>query len=390
MYSFICKLFIKDYQNTSDSNVREKYGTVFSIFAIVCNIILVTFKLIISFITNSISIRADAFNNMSDVGSNIATLFGFKLSNQHPDRDHPYGHGRYEYISGMIIAFLILLVAFTSIKDAIFKIIKPEELNTSNIAFVILAFSIGIKIIMGYVNKKAGKDITSETLLAAGQDGYNDALTTSATLVSLLISRLFNVNVDAYIGLIVSLIILKAGVGVFIDQVSTILGKAPDKELIRDIEKYILDNSEVIGIHDLLMHDYGPSKQFMTLHCEVDSRKDVLDLHDMIDNLEVNIMKKYGIMTTIHMDPVVLNNKEVNNAKAKVKKIVSSINSEYSIHDFRMVIGDSHSNLIFDVVLPSDDRTAHHEIEEKISKLVKEYNPKYNCVITVEHSYVNL
>ena len=389
MFNTICKLFIPNHSNTNDPIVREKYGTVFSIFSIICNCVMVVFKFIIAFITNSVSISADALNNLSDVGSNIATLFGFKLANKHADADHPYGHGRMEYVSGMIVSFLILLMGFEAIKDAFTKIIHPEVLTYSSVALVVLLFSIGIKMLMRYVNNKAGKLIKSETLLAAGQDSMNDAIMTSATLISLLIFRFTNINVDAYVGFVVSIFVIKSGLEIFKDVLDTILGRAPDKELIKSIEKTILAHKEVHGIHDLLFHDYGLSQRFMTLHAEVDADANILDTHDMIDRIEEEILDKYKILTTIHMDPIDFKDKEVKKVNTKIRSIVKGINKDYTIHDFRMVKGPTHTNLVFDLLLPAGDRSSHEEVSKSVQEAVSKYNSKYKCVIKVEHSFVD-
>ena len=389
MFNYICRTFIPNYKNTNDSAVREKYGTVFSIFSIICNCIMVVFKFIVAFITNSVSISADALNNLSDVGSNIATLFGFKLANKHADADHPYGHGRMEYVSGMIVSFLILLMGFEAIKDAVSKIIHPQILVYSNVALVVLLVSIFIKLLMRYVNIKAGNLIKSDTLLAAGQDSFNDAIMTSATLISLLIYRFTNVNVDAYVGFVVSLLVIKSGVEIFKDVLDTILGKAPDKELLKSIEKTILNHKEVHGIHDLLLHDYGLSQRFMTLHAEVDADANILETHDMIDRIEEEILNKYHILTTIHMDPIDFKDKEVKKVSQKIRSIVKKIDPSYTIHDFRMVKGPTHTNLVFDLLLPAGDRSSHEEISNKVQEAVSRYDNKYKCVIKVEHSFVN-
>lgn len=389
MFEFVRKLFIKNYTKTSDGEVREKYGIVFSIFSIICNIIMVIFKLIMSFITNSISIRADALNNLSDVGSNIATLFGFKLANKHPDGDHPYGHGRMEYVSGLIVSFLILFMGLSALKEAIIKIINPEPLNFSYVAIIVLVVSIGIKLLMSDVNNKAGNTIESETLLAAGQDSKNDAIMTTSTLICLVVYKLTDIHLDAYVGLVVSLFVLKSGIEIFKNVLDTILGKAPDKELIKEVEKTVLAHKQIHDIHDLMFHDYGHSSQFMTLHAEVDSREDVIKLHDIIDNVEREILEKYNILTTIHMDPVDYKNKEVNILKNKVKKIVKNMDERYNIHDFRVVKGPTHTNLIFDCLLPADDKTEHKEIIDKIQTEVNKIDKNtYYCVIQVEHSFV--
>ena len=389
MFDLIRKLFIKDYDNVDSPEVRTKYGPVFSIFSIVCNTVMVVFKLIVSFITNSVSVRADALNNLSDVGSNIATLFGFKLANKHPDGDHPYGHGRMEYISGLIVSFLILLMGFSALKDSFMKIIHPEELYSSTIAIVVLIVSILIKIVMSYVNNKAGKLISSETLEAAGQDSKNDAIMTFTTLVCLLVHEFTNVHIDAYAGFIVSIFVIKSGIEIFKNVLDTILGKAPDKELIKDIEKTVLTHRKIHGVHDLMFHDYGSSQKFMTFHAEVDAREDVIKLHDLIDNIEREILEKYNILTTIHMDPVDYKNKEIAKLRNQVKKIVKSIDENYSIHDFRVVVGPTHTNLVFDCLLPANDRSSHEEIQKKIQEIVFEKIGKnYYCVIQVEHSFV--
>lgn len=388
MYELLCKTFIKDYQRTKDPVVRERYGIFFSIFAIFCNIVLVIFKFIFSFITNSVSIRADALNNLSDVGSNIATLFGFKLSSKHPDADHPYGFGRMEYISGLVISSLIIVVGVTSIIDSIKKIINPEDISFSYAAVVVLIASILVKLIMAYSNKKAGKSIESDALLAAGQDSLNDAITTSSTLISLIVFLITKINIDAYVGVIVSILVIKSGIEILKDVLSTILGKAPDKELIKEIVDYILENPKIIGVHDIMYHEYGPSSKFMTLHVEVNARDDVIETHDTIDSIEVNILKKFNILTTIHMDPVVIDDPDINKYNELVKETIKEINPKYLMHDFRMVKGPTHINLVFDVVIPLDDRVSHEEVRKKIFEAVANKDPKLICVMQIEHSII--
>ena len=390
MFDLIRKLFIKDYEKTDDPEVRTKYGTVFSIFSIVCNTIMVVFKLIVSFITNSVSVRADALNNLSDVGSNIATLFGFKLANKHPDGDHPYGHGRMEYISGLVVSFLILLMGISALRDSFLKIIHPDELYSSFVAYIVLLVSVFIKLVMSYVNKKAGKEIKSDTLIAAGQDSINDAIMTFTTFACLVVHQITNIHIDAYAGFIVSIFVIKSGIEIFKDVLNTILGKVPDKELIKEIEKTVLSNKKIHGIHDLMFHDYGSSQKFLTFHAEVDAREDVIKLHDIIDNVERDILEKYNILTTIHMDPVDYKNKEIAKLRNKVKKIVNDINKDYSIHDFRVVSGPSHTNLVFDCLLPASDRSSHEEIKKNIqNEVFEKIGKNYYCVILVEHSFVD-
>lgn len=388
MYSFIRDRFIPNHEKVEDADVRQRYGSVFSLFSILCNIIMVVFKLIVSYITNFVSIRADALNNLSDVGANIATLFGFKLSNKHPDADHPYGHGRMEYISGMIVSFLILLMGFEAAKESLFKIFNPQETSYSSVALLVLIVSICIKLVMADMNRKAGKEIDSETLLAAGQDSLNDSLMTGTTLVCLLIYRFTSINVDAYIGLLSSLMVLKSGIEIFKDVMDTILGKAPDHQLLKDIEKTICSHDEIIGIHDLMLHDYGPSNRFMSLHAEVDASKNIIDVHDTIDNIEKEIMEKFKILTTIHMDPIDANDELVNELRAEVKSAVRSINEKFDIHDFRIVQGPTHTNMVFDVLLPADDRSDAATLRKAIDDKVKEIDKTYETVIHFDHSYV--
>lgn len=388
MFDLICKLFIKDYDKIDDSKVREKYGSVFSIFSIICNVIMVIFKMIVSIVSNSVSIRADAINNMSDVGSNLATLFGFKLSNKHPDADHPYGHGRMEYVSGMIVSFLILFMGFEAGKESLQKILKPEEITYSNIVLIVLLFSIIIKLIMSIMNSKAGNKIKSDTLLAAGQDSINDSLVTSATLVCMLIYKFTGYNIDAYLGLIASILVLKSGIEIFSDVLDTILGKAPDKELIKEIEKCVCAHNGVLGIHDLMLHDYGPSQKFMSLHAEVNADIPVIELHDEIDNIELEILDKYKILTTIHMDPIDTRDNLANELKVEVKNIIKNINGEYSIHDFRIVRGTTHTNLVFDVLLPAEDKTDIEELRKLITFEINKLDNNYRCVINFDRSFV--
>ena len=388
MFELLCKIFIKDHENTEDEKVREKYGTFFSVFSIFCNILMVIFKLIVSFVSNSVSIRADALNNLSDVGSNLASYFGFALSGKHPDADHPYGHGRMEYVSGMVVSFLILLVGFSSIRDSLEKILHPEAISFSYLSLFVLFFSIALKLFMSYINSKAGDKISSETLKAAAADSLNDSIMTSATLLSLIIFRVSGINIDAYIGLAVSFFVVYAGIGIFRNVLDTILGKAPDREEIRKIEEDIRSHEGILGIHDLLLHDYGPSHRFMSLHAEVDSSVPIMETHDLIDNIELEILNKYKILTTIHMDPIDTKDEEMVKLKEKVKQIVTSIDKDYNIHDFRIVRGPTHSNLVFDVLIPAQDRISHETLKKEISDKVSEIDKSYRCVIQIDHSFV--
>ena len=388
MFDFIVKVFIKNYKDTEDPSVRTGYGFLASVLSIILNGVLVFFKILFGTITGSVAITADGFNNLSDMGSNLATLFGFKLASKHPDAEHPYGHGRVEYIVGMIISFLIIYVGFSTLKESVSKILDPDPVTFSVGAVVVLAFSILIKLYMSYFNKKCGERINSEALIAAAQDSRNDVISTSATLISLFAVLFTNFPVDSIIGIFVSLFVIKSGIDIFKSTMDPLLGMSPDKNLVKQISDFIKKYPVVIGIHDLMMHDYGPGRRFMTLHVEVDSRGDIMSIHDQIDVIERDVLKEFGILTTIHMDPIDTRDEKVNAMREVVRNIVKSINTDYDIHDFRMVSGPTHTNLIFDVLLPAGDTTDHSLIKRQIEKRVSEYDSSYNCVMEVEHSFI--
>ncbi|MEG0366895.1 MAG: cation diffusion facilitator family transporter [Coprobacillus sp.] len=388
MFDFFVKKFIKNSTEIANPKVREKYGILCSILSIICNGIMVVFKLTFGFITHSVAIQADGLNNLSDMGSNLATLFGFKLAGKHPDADHPYGHGRYEYIAGLVIAFLILLVAFSSLQESVMKIFNPEAINFQITAVIVLIVSILIKLWMAVFNKKAGQLISSPSLNAAGQDSLNDVMTTLASLIALCLSLVTDLPIDGIIGTIVSLIVLKSGIEIFRDTVDPLLGQAPEKELIDQIYDYVMSYDKVIGIHDFMMHDYGPGRQYMTFHAEVDCREDVMVIHDQIDLIERELLSKFNILTTIHMDPIDMNDELTNQLREKVKYIVYEINQDYSIHDFRIVSGPTHTNLIFDVLVPSEDQIKHSILKEKIAKEIQALDTSYFCVIQIDHAFV--
>ena len=388
MFNVILKTFVKDYQNTSHYKVREDIGILCSILSIICNFLMVAFKLVVGLLTHSIAIQADAFNNLSDMGSNIATLIGFKLASKHPDSDHPYGHGRYEYIAGLVISFLIILVALTSFKDAVIKIMNPEKLHFHIGAVIVLIVSIMIKVWMSSFNKKAGEMISSTSLKAASADSLNDVFVTLSTLLSLCISLVLDFPIDGFVGAIVSLFVLKAGYEVFRETVSPLLGQAPDKELMDEIFENISKYDKILSIHDFMMHDYGPGRRFCSFHAEVDSRENIMVVHDQIDSLERELLDKFHILTTIHMDPLDMDNETLNKVREKVKYIINDINPHYSIHDFRMVSGPTHTNIIFDVLVPADDTIAHSTLKQMIYKRVRELDSTYYCVVQIDHSYL--
>lgn len=388
MINFLIKKFIKNSNDYDNPKVRQRYGVFCSVVSICLNLLLVVFKLSMGVITNSVAIQADALNNLSDVGSNFASLFGFKLSNKHPDADHPYGHGRAEYVAGLIISFLILLVGFQAIKDSVLKIINPQEVNFSIIACVILVVSIFIKFWMSILNRNIGKKINSLALKAAAQDSINDCVTTSATLVSLILSMYTDLPVDGIFGAGVSIIVIKAGIEVFKDTVNPLLGMAPDKELIKAVQEFIMAYDVTLGIHDLIIHDYGPGRKFLTLHVEVDCNEDIMFVHDTIDIIERDVLEKFALQTTIHMDPIDINDDLTNELKDIVMQLVTRINSKYTIHDFRIISGTTHINLIFDVLIPNDDEVDIKELKQQIIEKIKQENKNYYAVIEIDRSFV--
>lgn len=387
MYQLLVKIFIPNYKDTEDAAVRERYGVICSIVSIVCNIILVIFKLVFGTLVHSVAIVADGYNNLSDAGSNIATFFGFKLANKHPDSEHPYGHGRFEYITGLGISFLIILVGLISFKEAILKLFDPEAVVFSIPALIALIFSVLVKIWMGYFNRKAGKDIQSTALEAAAQDSMNDVMTTSATIFALIASLFTTLPIDSIVGAIVSLIVVVSGISIAKSTIDPLLGIKPDKETIETIEKYLTSYDCVIGVHDLMMHDYGPGRRYLTVHCEVDAHMDMMSVHDEIDNIERSMMDKFHIMTTIHMDPVDIHDELTNELRGQVSHIVETIDQSLSIHDFRIVKGPTHINLVFDVLM-KDEKYTQKQLNEIITSKVKEISQNYYCVINFEYSFV--
>ena len=388
MFDLLIKRFVKNYETTDDPKVRESYGTLSSVLSIILNAIMVIFKITFGYLSGSVAISADGLNNLSDMGSNLATLFGFKLSNKHPDSEHPYGHGRIEYIVGMIIAFLILYVGLNAFKDALDQIIAPTPVIFSYAALIALIISILIKLAMGFFNRYCANKISSPSLLAASQDSFNDVLSTSATLIALVASLFSDLPFDGIIGLLVAILVLKSGIEIFKNTMDPLLGQAPDKEMVSSVVSFIKSFKVTKGIHDLMVHDYGPGRKYMSVHVEVDSKEDIMKIHDEIDVIERELLEKFNILTTIHMDPIVIGDPRVDELKLKVVKAVKEVNDNYTIHDFRMVEGISHTNLIFDVVLPSSDISDHEMIRQKIDAKIKELDPKFCTVIQIEHAYL--
>jgi len=381
-------LFVKDYNNTTNSHVRERYGKFAGIVGIASNFLLFLIKITAGVLFHSISITADAVNNLSDSGSSIVTLLGFKISGKPADEKHPFGHARMEYISGLIVSFIVLLIGMQLVQRSVTRIIHPEPGEFSVLLIVILSVSILIKFWQFLFYRRIGRIIKSETLFATSIDSRNDIFATSTVLTASIISRLTGFNLDGYIGTVVALFIIVSGIKLTKDTISPLLGTAPTKELVDLIYKKILSYEGVIGLHDLAVHNYGPSKRYASVHCEVPADQDIMISHDIIDNIERDFMKDLGIHLVIHLDPVITDDAKINDLKIKVRNIIEEISPDITMHDFRVVIGVTHSNLIFDVVVPYDCQYGDEELAELISEKIEKMDGKYRAVITVDHAYI--
>ena len=387
MIHFLIKKFVKDYSDTTNAKVRVQYGMLASIVAIFLNIICASFKLVLGFIAHSSSVIADGLNNFSDVGSNIASLLGFALAQKHPDMEHPYGHGRYEYLMGLVIGCLIFIVGILSGYEAIMHIIKPVELKVNVVIIIALIFTIGIKGWMFYFNNAIGDTIDSKTLKAAAIDSKNDVLSNIASIIGLLGGAFTSWPVDGAVGLVVSIIVIKGGVETISTMIDSILGCTPDPELVDEIKQYVLSQPDILGIHDMMFHDYGPGSRFCVLHAEVDNDMTLIDAHHLIDGIERNILKKYNIMTTIHYDPIETHDQTTQLLKDKMEKIVHDINKHYSIHDFHLVKGEQ-PQLICDILIPNHDKVDEEIIRQKIEEKMKVDNPEIICILQFDHSFI--
>ncbi len=388
MTELLSKIFVKNHKDYKDPTVRKAYGTMSGAVGIVTNIILALIKLFAGLLSASVAIIADALNNLSDAGSSLITLISFKLSSKPADKEHPFGHARLEYISSMIVSFLILLVGFelfVSSGEILLGLSDSAPTEITTITFVILIISIVLKLWLGLFYRKVGKKIDSQIVIASSADSLTDSISTGAVLISSIVIKFTGfMLLDAIVGIGVSVIIIVAGIKILNDTKNALLGEAPVQETIDDIEHIAEGYPEIIGIHDLLVHNYGPGRFIASFHAEVDGKKDIYMLHDMIDNAEKEINKKLGIACTIHMDPIVTDDENVNRLKNILFNTMREHGLNYKVHDFRTVIGNTHTNLIFDVVLPFDEEIKENELKEKISSAISEKHPNYYCVITVD------
>lgn len=389
MTNLLLKIFIKDSKNTANPVVRRKYINLGSIVGILCNVILFLIKFSIGLLAGSVSILADAFNNLTDIGSSVVTMIGFRLSVKPADKEHPFGHGRFEYMSAMLVAIIILLVGFELLKSSVEKIFNPTELKVELFTILLLSISVIIKLWMFLFNKKIGKAINSSGLVATAQDSVNDSIATFAVLVSIVISSIFKINIDPYMGVLVAVFILYSGIKTIKETLDPLLGMPPEKETIDAITTMVLANENFVGIHDLIVHNYGPGRSFASLHVEVPSDADIVACHEDVDACEKEIHNSLGIETVIHMDPIAVNDENTVKTKGLVVKAIQNYNSSYSIHDFRMVNGEEQINLIFDVVVPADNKLKHSQIKAEIQDVCSKIDYRFVTVITIDNDYIS-
>lgn len=387
MIEKMLSVFVKNYQDINDDTVRKNYGFFSSIVGILCNILLFGIKYILGTLSGSVSIISDAFNNLSDSGSCIITLIGYKMASKPADKEHPFGHRRLEYVFSLVVAAIVMIVGFELLKNSIDKLLHPEKLQFEWIFVVALVASILIKLWMSHFNKVLGNKIDSKVMLATAQDSANDVFATVATMIALLSSLFTNLPVDGAIGCVVSIVVLFAGYGIIKDTVEELIGKPADPEVVAAL-KEIFDQSEIaLGYHDFMIHSYGPGVIFGSAHIEVDSRGDIIAIHEAIDDLEKEVYEKLKIVLTIHMDPIEMENEVLNEAKRIAVDALKKIDGNLTLHDFRMVNGTGHINFIFDIVLPFDCPKTEKEIRAEMGEALKGINPAYNAVIEFDRKY---
>lgn len=387
MIKLLAGLFIRDSKNTDSPEVRRKYGILCGAVGIALNILLFALKLFVGAVSGSVAVTADAFNNISDAGSSAVTMVGFRLAGKKPDPEHPFGHGRIEYVSGLIVAMLIFMMGFELISSSFSAILDPKPTEISPITVAILVFSVMIKLYMYLYNRIHGRKIASAAMIATAADSIGDAVATTAVLISLVVSRYTGLLIDGYVGMLVAIFILIAGYRAAKETIEPLLGARPEKELVDQLESLVLSKEPITGVHDLILHDYGPGRRFLSLHAEVPMEEDILHVHDVIDNIEIEIFERFGIETVIHTDPIDTRDPQLNEIKATVKEFLNELGEEMNAHDFRMVPGKTHTNIVFDVVIPADSNTDPEALKVAVSTAVAATNPAYRCVIKIDRNY---
>lgn len=390
MTQFLIRCFIKRPDDVKDAAVRTAYGNLASLVGMACNILLCIGKLLAGTLFGSIAIMADALNNLSDASSNVVSLIGFRLAAKAPDAEHPYGHARYEYLAGLVVSVTILAIGFSLLKESALKVLHPTPVAFSWLSIGVLAASILVKLWLSGFNRAVGKKINSETLMATAADSRNDVLTTGAVLLSTILCSLTGYGIiDGIMGVGVAAFILWSGLGLVMDTLSPLLGESPSPELVEHIERTVMSYPGVLGVHDLMVHDYGPGHQFASLHVEFPAETDPLTAHDVIDNIENDFLKKDRLQVTIHYDPIVTADASVGVLRARLKEHARQLDPRLSIHDLRIVPGDSHTNVLFDLVFPAGYTGDIDQMLAKMCQFVKEQDPKYCCVVKVEQSYAS-
>ena len=388
MITLLSKLLIRDYKNFSSPAIRLRYGVLCGAVGICFNILLFFGKITAGTLTGSIGITADAFNNLSDAGSASIALLGFRLSGQKADKEHPFGHGRFEYIAGLIVSMVILIMGFELAKTSVTKIITPEPVTFSILAICVLGASILVKLYMFFYNRGIGKKIDSPTMRATAMDSFSDVAATSVVLISMLLSRWTGWNIDGWAGLAVAMFIIYTGIRAAKETVSPLLGQPPEREFVEKIEKIVLSQDGIIGMHDLVVHNYGPGRVMVSLHAEVPADGDMIHLHDTVDNAEKLLKRECGCEAVIHMDPVAVNDTETNRLRVEVQTLIASIDARLSLHDFRVVPGPTHTNLVFDVVVPFGFPMADEDVRQAISERVHSLEGLCYAVIQIDKSSV--
>ncbi|MCI9677771.1 MAG: cation transporter [Oscillospiraceae bacterium] len=388
MISFLARKFIRDCDTVTDPAVRRAYGVLCGCVGIGLNLLLFAGKFLAGLLSGSIAVTADAFNNLSDAGSSVVTLLGFKLAAQAPDKSHPFGHGRLEYVSGLVVSMAILLMGVELAKGSVEKILHPEPVTFSPLVAGILLCSICVKLYMSFYNRSVGRRIDSAAMSATAADSLSDTLATTAVLLSTLAGHFWNLQIDGWCGVVVACFILWAGVNAAKETIDPLLGQPPTPEFVREVQKLVLSFPEIIGIHDLIVHDYGPGRRIISLHAEVPADGNILVLHDVVDSAERELNASMGCLATIHMDPVEQDDGVTAETRQRVAALVGIIDPGISIHDFRMVPGHTHTNVIFDAVLPYDCPLPDREAAERIQTAVRALDGNYFAVVTVERGYV--
>lgn len=389
MTEFLVHKFVKNCEEIGDDQVRTSYGVLASIVGIFCNVLLFAVKFTIGFLMKSLAVTADAFNNLSDAASSVISFIGVKMASKPADADHPFGHGRIEYIAALIVSFLVMEVGLSFLKNSIGKLMNPEEIVFEWVPFLILVLSIGVKLWMGVFNRKLGKRIDSKVMLATAADSMGDVITTGATVLSILICTFTSINVDAVAGIVVSVIVMWAGFSIAKETLEPLIGQSVPKELYQQITEAVEAYDGILGTHDLIVHNYGPNHSMASIHAEVPNDVDIEVSHEIIDRIEREVSKKLKLFLVIHMDPVETRNQEVLEIKSKLERIVHALDANLSFHDFRVVNGEHQVNLIFDLVVPREySQEDADKVLHQVMALMQEQDPRYQCVITLDHSFI--